>query len=560
MLALELYKYLGLSNNMFKNILYPLLRKNKRGFFVIFFFSILVSLGGAIQPFIMQHIIDNAILASNINQLFYLVLISFFLAIFVMLMSAVNEIYYTKNSMNILFEFRKIVFNRLFLHDKTFLNKYHSADLMSRVQGDISELQRFYTDSIFSLFSTIISLVFISCIIYSYNIKLMILILIFLPIEFICLKPLYPHMQNSTKTMRESTSNIGKFFIENFRYMLTIKNLGAKEQVIDKLDFIQGDYKNVVIKNKKINLLFSQIPAFISLLGKTIIIAYGGYLTIKGELKIGELVAFLTYFTMILAPVHTILGVINNLPKVKVSLNRVLEILPKEKDNIELKTTNFDLEIKNLEFFYSNNKIFENLNLFIKERSKIAIIGKNGAGKTTFADLLCGFVKANNGDIFIGNQKIGENDYINFSSYLVKLEQSPIIFDDTLKNNLLLAKNNASEEELIDSLKKTGMFEWFKKLEKGLNTNILESGANLSGGQKQRLALSRLILLNPKIIILDEFTSSIDEKDSTWFYENISLIFPNSTIIAITHNLNMLSYFEKVYLLEDKTLKEYKNV
>ena len=545
---------------MFKNILYPLLRKNKRGFFVIFFFSILVSLGGAIQPFIMQHIIDNAILASNINQLIFLVSISFFLTVFVMIISYINEIYYTKNSMNILFEFRKIVFNRLFLHDKTFLNKYHSADLMSRVQGDISELQRFYTDSIFSLFSTIISLVFISCIIYSYNIKLMILILIFLPIEFICLKPLYPHMQNSTKTMRESTSNIGKFFIENFRYMLTIKNLGAKEQVIDKLDFIQDDYKNIVIKNKKINLLFSQIPAFISLLGKTIIIAYGGYLTIKGELKIGELVAFLTYFTMILAPVHTILGVINNFPKVKVSLNRVLEILPKEKDNIELITKNFDLSIKNLEFFYSNNKIFENLNLFIKEKSKIAIIGKNGAGKTTFADLLCGFVKANNGDIFIGNQKIGENDYINFSSYLVKLEQSPIIFDDTLKNNLLLAKNNASEEELIDSLKKTGMFEWFKKLEKGLNTNILESGANLSGGQKQRLALSRLILLNPKIIILDEFTSSIDEKDSTWFYENISLIFPNSTIIAITHNLNMLSYFEKVYLLEDKTLKEYKNV
>ncbi|MDN5087803.1 ABC transporter ATP-binding protein [Aliarcobacter butzleri] len=545
---------------MFKNIIYPLLKKNKRGFFVIFFFSILVSLGGAVQPYIMQHIIDNAILASNINQLIFLVSISFFLTVFVMIISYINEIYYTKNSMNILFEFRKIVFNKLFLHDKTFLNKYHSADLMSRVQGDISELQRFYTDSVFSLFSTIISLVFICFIVYSYNIKLMILILIFLPIEFFCLKPLYPHIQNSTKTMRESTSNIGKFFIENFRYMLTIKNLGAKEQTLEKLDFIQDDYKNVVIKNKKINLLFSQIPAFISLLGKTIIVSYGGYLTIKGELKIGELFAFLTYFTMILAPVHTILGVINNFPKVKVSFNRVLEILPKDKDNIELKTTNFDLVIKNLEFSYSNNKIFENLNLFIKERSKIAIIGKNGSGKTTFADLLCGFVKANNGDIFIGNEKIGEKDYINFSSYLVKLEQTPIIFDDTLKNNLLLAKNSASEEELIDCLKKTGMCKWFRNLQKGLNTNLLESGANLSGGQKQRLALSRLILLNPKIIILDEFTSSIDEKDTSWFYENISTIFPNSTIIAITHNLNMLSHFDKVYLLKNKTLKEYKNV
>ena len=269
---------------MFKNTIYPLLKENKRGFIIIFFFSILVSLGAVLQPFIMQHIIDDAILASNLNQLVILVAISFFLTIFTMIISSVNEIYYTSNSMNILFKFRKIVFNKLFLHNKSFMTKYHSADLMSRVQGDISELQRFYTDTLFAIFSTIISLVFICFIVYSYNIKLMILILIFLPIDFFCLKPLYPHIQNSTKTMRESTSNIGKFFIENFRYMLTIKNLGAKEQVIDKLDFIQDDYKNVVIKNKKINLLFSQIPAFISLLGKTIIIAYGGYLTIKGEL------------------------------------------------------------------------------------------------------------------------------------------------------------------------------------------------------------------------------------------------------------------------------------
>ena len=117
------------------------------------------------------------------------------------------------------------------------------------------------------------------------------------------------------------------------------------------------------------------------------LIYQSGYLTIKGELKIGELFAFLTYFTMILAPVHTILGVINNFPKVKVSLNRVLEILPKEKDKIELKTTNFDLVIKNLEFSYSNNKIFENLNLFIKERiakmtGGVAVIRVGGSSET----------------------------------------------------------------------------------------------------------------------------------------------------------------------------------
>ena len=100
----------------------------------------------------------------------------------------------------------------------------------------------------------------------------------------------------------------------------------------------------------------------------------------------------------------------------------------------------------------------------------------------------------------------------------------------------------------------------FENLKDGLNTNIYESGDNISGGQKQRIALSRIILLNPKVIILDEFTSSIDEKDTIWFYENITKLFPNSTIIAITHHLNMLNNFEKVYLLENQNLKEYQNV
>jgi ATP-binding cassette, subfamily B, bacterial len=545
---------------MFKNTIYPLLKENKRGFIIIFILSIIVSLSGAVQPFIMQHIIDDAIISSNVNQLFILVAITFFLTIFTMLISAVNEIYYTSNSMNILFKFRKIVFDKLFLHNKSFLSKYHSADLMSRLQGDISELQRFYTDSLFALFSTIITLVFISFIIYSYNIKLMILILIFLPIEFFCLKPLYPHMQDSTKNMRESTSNIGKFFIESFRYILVLKNLGAKQTIISKLDNIQEGYKKVVIKNKKLNLIFTQVPSLISLFGKTIIIAYGGYLTINNELKLGELVAFLTYFGMILAPVHTILGVINNLPKVKVSLNRVLEILPKEQESPILNSSNYHICIKDLTFFYGNNFIFNKLNLEIKENSKIAIIGKNGVGKSTFADLLCGFLTAQNGTIFLGKEEIGKNDYSNFSNYIVKLEQTPVIFDDTLRGNLLLANANASDEELINSLKQTGMIKWFENLKDGLDTNIYESGDNISGGQKQRIALSRIILLNPKVIILDEFTSSIDEKDAIWFYENISKIFPNSTIIVITHHLNILNNFGKVYLLENQDLKEFKNV
>lgn len=234
---------------LIKETIYPLLKENKKGFLLIFLMSSVVSLSGALQPFIMQHIIDDALLSHDAHMLFMLIGVSFFLTIFAMLLSSVNEIFYTSTSMNLLFKFKKLIFERLFLHNKLFTSRYHSADLMSRVQGDASEVQRFFTDSLFAILSTIITLVFISTIIYSYNIKLMIVIIIFLPIEFFCLKPLYPHMHDSTKNMRESTSNIGRFFIENLRYIPVLKNLGAKGVTADKLDLIQDDYKKVVIKN-----------------------------------------------------------------------------------------------------------------------------------------------------------------------------------------------------------------------------------------------------------------------------------------------------------------------
>ncbi|WP_345977851.1 ABC transporter ATP-binding protein [Sulfurimonas sp. HSL3-7] len=544
---------------LIKNTILPLLKENRRGFFVIFLLSTLVSLSGALQPFIMQHIIDDALLSANLDQLFILVAVSFFLTIFAMFISSVNELFYTSTSMNVLFAFREKIFARLFLHNKQFMTRYHSADLMSRVQGDVSELQRFFTDSLFALFSTIISLVFISVIIYAYNIKLMILIIVFLPIEFFCLRPLYPHMHDSTKNVRESTSDISKFFIESFRYIPVLKNLGAKEGTIAKLGTIQNDYKEVVIKNKKLNLLFTQLPAFISLLGKTLIISYGGYLTINGELKLGELIAFLTYFGMILAPVNTILGIINNLPKVKVSLNRVMEILPNEEQPKRFRAERFDIAVEGLSFAYGDNVIFEGLNLCIAEKSKIAIIGRNGIGKSTFGDLLCGLQSCTQGTVSIGMQEIGKENFTNLHHYIVKLEQTPVIFDDTLRGNLLLAKPDASDEELIASLEQTGMLAWFESLQEGLETNIYEAGDNLSGGQKQRIALSRIILLKPKIIILDEFTSAIDRKDTEWFFENITGLFPEATIVAITHHLDMLRHFDTVYELDEQTFKEVKH-
>lgn len=514
-------------------------------------------MGGALQPYIIQNIIDNALLKNNVTTLYMLVAISFALAIFSIMIKSINEIYYTKFSMNILFTLREQILNKIFFHHKTFLNKFHSADLLSRIQGDVSEVQRFFTDSFLALFSTVISLVIISTIVYSYNIQLMILILIFLPLEFFCLKPLYKYMHGSTKDLREKTSHTSKFFIETLRYLTVLKTLGAKDHTLMRLNGVHDSYQESVINNKKLNLVFTQIPALISLIGKTLLLLYGGYLTIQGELQVGELVAFLTYFTMILSPVHTLLGIMNNVPKVKVSINRINEVLPLSMQPVSiLNEEHFDLKVVDLSFSYGDKKVFENINLEIKERQKIALIGKNGIGKSTLGELLSAIEKPSQGDILIGSSSIVHTNISNIECYVVKMEQTPIIFEGTLRENLRVANLKASEDQMLKALKATGMFEWFHSLDEGFDTNLIESGGNLSVGQRQRIVMARILLLKPKIVILDEFTSSIDHEDKQWFLLNIHTLFKESTVIVITHEMDMLRHLDAVYEVTPKSLKK----
>ncbi|AXX92764.1 multidrug resistance ABC transporter, ATP-binding/permease components [Malaciobacter molluscorum LMG 25693] len=542
--------------NQISKILYPLLKQNKRGFFIIFLFSIIVSVGAALQPYIIQNIIDKALIKSNLDLLYIFVAISVLLTIVLIIVKSINDIFYTDFSMKILFSFRQKVFEKMFLHKKSFLNTFHSADLMTRLQVDLSELQRFFTDSFLAIFSTFLSLIVISIIIYSYNIKLMILILVFLPIEFFCIKPLYKHMHESTKDMREKTSNTSKFFVESLRYLTFLKTLGAQNYTIKGLDNVQNEYKKTVIKNKKLNIVFTQIPALISLLGKTIILLYGGYLTINRQLQVGELVAFLTYFGMILSPVHTILGIVNNIPKVKVSFNRVLQILPKEQETIFLNENSYDLNIKNLYFSYKNNIIFDELNLIIKQNEKVALLGKNGSGKSTLSNLLCAIDNPSKGEIILGSTNIVNKTVVNITDYIIKMEQVPVILDTTLKQNLTLGIDNILEDEIIKALKLVKMYSWYENLKDKLDTKLVESGENLSVGQRQRLALCRVVLLKPKIIILDEFTSSIDKDDTRWLFENLNKLFTNCTVIVITHQHDMLNYFDKVYKIANRNIVE----
>ena len=531
------------------------IKKEKITIILLLGISMISSGIAVIQPLLMQKFIDEALLLKDLDNFYFFVVLIASISIFSIVISVFLQYRYTKLSIKILYNLRIDIFEKLFSNNKLFFQKYQMGDLLSRLQGDITELQRFGIDSIFALFSAILGLIGAIVVMFFYDASLALFALVLFPIEFFLLKPIYPKMHDVTKEVRQSSAVIGSFIIESLRYVNFLKKFNDVENRKNILVTLQKQNKNTILNQQRIQIIFTQIPVFISLIARTSLIVYGGLKVINGEISIGALIAFLSYFAMVLSPVHTLLGILNNLPKLKVSINRLDEILPEElskKEKIKL-PRDLNIEFKNITFSYDDkNNLFENLNLKINHKEKIVLTGNNGIGKSTFIDLLTNFLETKSGEVLLNEIDIKKikNETIQNSIGLV--EQNPVILSTTLKENLQIANKDTKDEELIEVLEKVGLDLWFKNLLNGLDTILNEDGQGLSGGQKQRLSIARIILKNPSIVLMDEPTSSVDKEFVEIIDELIDINFKDSTKIIISHQ----NYYKnaKYYKIENKTI------
>ncbi len=218
------------------------------------------------------------------------------------------------------------------------------------------------------------------------------------------LRPLYKPMENSVRAMRENSSTLGHTILEMIRNVGLLQNFGASLVATDKLQGLHERQKVLTLHNIKLQLVFTQLPALVALLGRGGILVYGGMLVINHQMKLGELIAFLTYFGMILGPVQTLLGVLNSYPKAKVSFQRIQEILPHERSQNLLENIDTQgLSVRSLSYHYpqSDHMLIDGINLEMQAGESVAILGRNGAGKSTLADLLCGLECPHSGSIYV---------------------------------------------------------------------------------------------------------------------------------------------------------------
>ena len=217
---------------------------------------------------------------------------------------------------------------------------------------------------------------------------------------------------------------------------------------------------------------------------------------------------------------------------------------------VDLKSFDEKIEITDMIFSYEKEKVINNLNLTIPKGKSIALVGQSGSGKSTIANLICRFYDIESGSIKIDGHNLKKIKKQSLRNLIGLVTQDSILFNDTVKNNLLIAKPNASNEELLESLKIANAWEFVKRLPEGIDTNIGDSGGKLSGGQQQRISIARAVLKNPPILVLDEATSSLDSESEKLVQIALENLMKNKTSIVIAHRLSTIQKADKIIVLE----------
>ncbi|WP_349405654.1 ABC transporter ATP-binding protein, partial [Clostridium perfringens] len=321
------------------------------------------------------------------------------------------------------------------------------------------------------------------------------------------------------------------------------------------------NYKTVEIG--KISLLSNVCIESLNILQISIQIIIGSYLIYINKLDINSFITFLLYSQQITSSINILTQANGIISRMIVSLNRILELLDEKIYEVEIfgdekiNSNITDIEFCNVSFSYNNRKkILDNINFKIDKKSKIAIVGKSGEGKSTILNLITKLYSPDEGLIKINNININNISEKEIRDKISVVNQEPFLFNKTIKENFLMVNSNAKEKDIIQACKEAHIYNFIKNLPKGLDTIVGENGANLSVGQKQRLAIARILIKECNIILLDEITSSLDNESQFFINKTIQSLSKKYTIITVTHKISNITNYDKILILNNKKIED----
>lgn len=525
-------------------------KKEKKLLFYFLISSFIVAALDLYGPIIVQRLIDISIPNKNINYFIYYSSILLVIYIVRFILSLYSGFKGQLMGNKIKFLMREDLYNKILSQHDEFFREHQSGDIISRVINDLenvsSLLYRGLEDFIFS----ILSILGATILMLNFNVKLTVITMLPLPVAIVFTIYQNKKLKMGYGEIRSEISRLTSVVFENLKTIFFIKNNLLEEEVLK--EFKENNEKLLRKERKNIfntSSLMSGIN-FYNQLTQLIVIFMGGYLHIKGEISLGIIISFILLTNRFRIYLLKLMGLIDTYQRGMTGIERFQEIMSlKEsfREEEELDKEIESIEIKNLNFSYDNKKILKNISIQINRGDKVAFVGTSGVGKTTIFSLLKKSIFPEEEMIYINNRCINKLERKSILKRIGILDQNENMLDRSILNNIKIVKKNASSNEIEKVVESACISDLSHRLEEKIN---------LSSGQKQRVAIARLFLKKPDVLLLDEGTSALDNRLEKNIMENILKEFKDKIVISIAHRLQSIKDFNKIIVLGKEGIVE----
>ncbi|ATL76007.1 antibiotic ABC transporter ATP-binding protein [Chryseobacterium piperi] len=533
--------------------------KFRSWFILTLIISIILSIVSTYRPYLTMLVVDNditklqdkALMMKHIYILIGLVFAETILNFFLVYFS--NFI-----SQNVIRDIRERLYAKLIYFRTAFFDKTPIGQLVTRAVGDVETIATVYTDGFLMVFGDILRIVFVLIMMFSTNVHLSYITLAILPLMVMITRFFQKRLKKAFGDERTWTANQNSFVQERLAGMPIIQVFNRQEAEFKKFDVINIKLKDALLRTVFIFSLFFPVVELISSLFIGFILFYGGYITISA----GVVIAFIQYISMLIRPLRQIADRFNNIQRGIVGAERVLGVMDEDyamPNHGTVSKDHFDgkIEFKDVRFAYDEKQeVLKGINFKVNPGETVAIVGATGAGKSTIISLITRLYDINSGEIFIDDVELKDYELYNLRSHIGVVLQDVFLFHGSIFENLAFGDDSITLDKIKAGAREIEVDEFIQQLPGGYDYVVSERGSSISLGQRQLLSFLRAYLSDPKILILDEATSSIDHESEKLIQRATEKITKNRTSIIIAHRLSTIEKADKIIVMEHGKIVE----
>ena len=534
-----------------------------RRLLLVFVLSLLSTGLALYVPYLSRSLVDGALLGGDGNALRRIVLTFALITVASFALNVVSGLRYTRVSADILFDMRLELYRHLQRLSPRFFASTRLGDIMSRINNDISEIQRVASEVVLATLGNVIFLVGSLGMLVWLDLRLFLLSVLFLPPSLWALVRYRRRLEGRVRTVRERSADIGSFLIETIQGMKLVVTSNAQVREADRFRQRNDAFVEALMSMQWVTYLSGGLPGLILSGSTAIVFLYGGSRVIDGTITMGTLVAFMAYQMRVLPPVQALMGLYASLATAKVSLGRVQELLDANVDVIDtpesagLNRVDGRVTIEHVTVSFGRGApLLDDVSIEVAPGEVLAVVGPSGSGKSTLTELLLRLIDPDQGRVLLDGRDLREVPLREIRRHIALVDQEPFLFHASLLENLRYASPEATDEDLAVAVRAAGLEAFIADLPEGYATQVGEGGRALSAGERQRIAIARAFLAAPAVLVLDEPTASLDPSMTKQVMTGYEALMRGRTTVVVSHRLELARQADRVVVLDGANVVE----